>query len=124
MTEFTPDEIFEVPYPFVRGTVELYDEDGPCKIDTWIPGTRFVPVAPDDSISVADKMGVHVLTVISTHKPGRFPTRIFYTQGWITPEGKRFGKTRCCVTTVSNFRTKLKGYRYEFEMSVCGDSDE
>ena len=50
--------------------------------------------------------------MVSTHKPGAFPTRVFYTRKWIDPQGKTFGKDALRVTTLGYFRTLTKGYRY------------
>lgn len=111
-------QAFNVPYPFLRVTVNLYDEDGPYKAESWRPGTRPKLVTPDDSEEIADGVGLQVLTIVSVHKPGRFPPRVFYTQEWVAPDGKKFGKAnKCRVTVASAFRRKVRGFAYPFEIS-------
>lgn len=121
--------VFEVPYPFIKDTwIEHYDgEDGPMtdEIPTWRPGTRAESCDVGNAYShierwaEADAMGAQILTVVSVHKPGRFPTRVFYTRQWRDPDGKTFGKTKCRITTVPAFITLIAGYRVAFELSEC-----
>ena len=59
--------------------------------------------------------GEMLLSVVSTHKPGKFPERIFYTRQWKDPEGKVFGKGALRVTTIGTFRRLLRGYRHKYE---------
>lgn len=118
--------VFEVPYPFVQDTwTDHYDgEDGPevDEVPTWKPGTRqeSCDVGNDysqiDHWSEADGMGVQVLTVVGVYKPGRYPTRVFYSRQWRDPDGKVFGKMKLRQTTVSAFAALTRGYRHPFEM--------
>lgn len=117
-------ETFECVYPFVRDTFERVDA---CEesvdfvtTDTWKPGTRNELVGNEsDTESCADGMGRMVLTVVSTHKPGRYPMRVFYTRSWVTPDGKAFGKTKCRMSTVGAFRSLAGGYRHPFVLLEC-----
>lgn len=105
------------PYPFFRvlGT-NWKDVMGP-EIMCWRPGTRAEHCAPDDVESVADGLGLIVLTEVSRHKPGKYPERVFYVRQWIDPEGKQFGKTDLRMTTAQAFARLCKGYRHDFEMA-------
>lgn len=117
------------PYPFVRDEhcVEGVDHDGlPLCIQfgNWRPGTRMesrglrAPYYEEEIIDcLADGMGQIELTAISIHRPGKFPTRVFFTRHWIDPDGKRFGKNKLRMTTVNAFAALTTGYRHDFEMA-------
>ena len=112
-------------YPFVRYVANLLDEDDgcPCQNEGWRPGCRrevdknpggYFPVES----YVADGTGSMVLDVVATFKPGRFPERVFYTRRLVDPDGREFGKpNKLRVTTAAHFRSLLKGYRHDFEVS-------
>lgn len=122
-TTLAPGLVAEVPYPFVRSTYQEIDEDeGGVTFNerpTWKPGTRFEDVGHGDVECYADAIGRMVLTVVDVHKPGRFPTRVFYTRQWIDPDGKRFGKTgKLHIATVDAFRRRAGGYWHEFTMAT------
>jgi len=103
----------DVGYPFVRESISLFGE---AAIMTWRPGTRFEPVPPDDTRSFADAIGAMVLTIVSIHRPGKFPTRVFYTRRWRGPDGREFGKNNLHVRTLGYFKALCRGYRYDFEV--------
>lgn len=113
-------EVITFPYPFVRETFHRtdMDEDGISNTEepTWKPGTRS-DACGDDVENVADGMGSCVITVADVHKPGRYPTRVFFTRTWISPEGKPFGKKKLRITTAATFRVWASGYRIPFEMA-------
>lgn len=117
-------QVFEVPYPFVQDTwVEHYvGEDGPTtdEVPTWKPGPRnemrTAPYGEEYYPSVADAMGTQVLTVVGIYRPGRFPTRVFFTRQWRDPDGKVFGKLKCRIATLAAFAALTQGYRFPFEM--------
>lgn len=114
-------EVIEVPYPFVRDTFMTHeaDEEGGSfgsEIPTWKPGTCNVGVGDEEYGSVADGMGAQLLQVISVHKPGRFPTRIFYTRQWRDPDGKTFGKGSLRVLSVGGFRSLARGFRHHYQL--------
>lgn len=102
-------------YPFCRDTAYLPDEDGMAEVPTWRPGTRNEHI-DDDFWIAADAMGEMLLTVVGVYKPGRFPTRVFYTRQWKDPEGKVFGKGKLHITTQQHFRSLLRGYRHEYHL--------
>lgn len=120
-------DVFTVAYPFCEDTwTEHYDgDDGPAvdEIPTWKPGVR--PEASDvgneyshiERWNEADAMGAQILTVVGVYKPGRYPTRVFYSRQWRDPDGKLFGKAKLRMTTVAAFADLVRGYRHPFELS-------
>lgn len=119
----TAGECFEVPYPFVRDTYVSHqdDEEGPSSIEvpTWKPGVRFEDEGYGDVEAYADAMGAQLLTVVSVHKPGRFPTRVFYTRQWRDPDGAVWGKGKLRMTTLPAFTTLRGGYRHRYELKTA-----
>jgi hypothetical protein len=127
MTEQARPEVgqrFEFPYPFARDTYIAHDGDeetGPTitEVPTWKVGVRHADKGEGDVESIADGLGTCVLTVVSLHKPGKYPERVFFTRTWVTPEGKAFGKTKCRMTTVGAFRSLTYGYRHPYVLAGC-----
>jgi hypothetical protein len=116
---------FVVPHPFCWDLASRPsgDEGGPYMEEfmSWRPGVRFEVLPPgDDSESVADGMGSQALTVVSVHKPGKYPARVFYVRQWIDPRGSTFGKTKLRITTAGAFKSLIRGYRHEFRL-VTGE---
>lgn len=118
---------FEVPHPFCweEASRPGDDPEGPATIYfmSWRPGTRDGPPEPPDGggmIPVADGMGLQILTVVSVHKPGRYPARVFYTRKWRDPAGHEFGKPALRMKTVSAFTRLRRGWRHEYELSGSG----
>lgn len=109
--------VIEVGHPFIRAPYTAFDGEENYESIGWRPGTRSEMVYPDDAMSVADAIGTQILSVISIHKPGRFPMRVFYTRKWRDPDGHEFGKDHCRVTTMQAFRTIINGYRHPFELA-------
>ena len=128
MSEFKhiaePDEMFGADYPFVREVVGLWDGEGYSRTVSWKPGVRWVQTSIDDSDAVADGIGKIILIVVSVHKPGRFPARIFFERQWINPDGKPFGKGGCRVTTVAAFKRLTRGYRHPYRLATAEERAE
>lgn len=118
MNDLTEGMVFRQPYPFVRDEYEECDQDGIAKVKTWRPGVRHEWAGPEDTEAVADAMGEMILTVVSIHKPGRYPTRVFFTRRWMRPDGREFGKTKCRCTTSQRFRQLARGYEHEFRLAT------
>lgn len=116
MSDVIAGAVFEHPYPFVRDEYHGLEADGPFTAKTWRPGIKMEPEPPDGFWAVADAMGKRRLTVIDVFKPGRFPTRVFFTQTWIRPTGREFGKPKLRITTLAAFRSSLDGYRHPFDV--------
>ncbi len=109
-------DVLQAPYHFVRSTYTAFDESGTSEVKTWKPGIKYEPVGYDESEAFADGVGLIKLTVIGIYKPGRFPTRIFFTRKWVDPDGHEFGKDKLRVTTASAFRMLARGYRYQWQV--------
>jgi hypothetical protein len=118
MDDLIAGAVFRSPYPFVRTTHTEFDGDGYSEVRTWKPGVEMeqVYIPPDDCDTecVAEGVGEIILTVVSVHKPGRYPTRVFFTRRWRDPGGKEFGKNACRVATVEKFRRLSRGYYHEY----------
>ncbi len=108
--------IFKVRYPFVRGKFNGLDENGPFEGESWSPGVTYEPTYDGDSRCIANGAGEIILSVVSVHKPGRYPTRIFFTRRWRDPDGREFGKPRCLCVTMEKFRRLARGYRFAYEV--------
>jgi hypothetical protein len=117
-TDLAEGMTFRAPYPFVRDKVTLMDEDGYSEVATWKPGVRFeerfIPPDDMDADCLADGVGEIILTIVSLHKPGRFPMRVFFTRRWRSPAGREFGKGACRIATAEKFRRLARGYAHEF----------
>jgi hypothetical protein len=119
--EFPIGKVFIIPYPFKRAEYNpWYDLGAPAS--TWEPGTYYVPdpdnYAPDDpSVKlVCDGIGSQLLTVVLVVKPGKYPTRVFFTQKWISPDGNEFGKNKLRCAVIHHFRKKTQGYSLKYEL--------
>lgn len=103
---------YEVRYPFVRSVYDYHDGEGVCTDESWRPGFEYSANKSEDGADpAADQWGKALYTVIDVHKPGRFPTRVFYTRAWQDPDGKRFGKGTLRMVTMEKFNRMLKGMR-------------
>ncbi len=110
-------EVFQHSYPFVRTTHTEWDDEGSAEVPTWKPGVS----REGEGTAYADGIGGQIVTVISTHKPGRYPMRVFFTRKWRDPSGKVFGKTACRVLSLQAFRTLVGGFRHPFELDGASD---
>jgi hypothetical protein len=106
-------EAFRVEYPFVLEDYQTFDEGGPFTEKKWRPGVRYEQVDNFGGVDTKiDGKGAMHLAVVDVHKPGKFPTRVFYTRQWEGPDGKRFGKGNLHITTTQHFKRLVGGYRY------------
>ena len=116
--EVETGKTYSVRYPFVLEDVELPPDDQEATqmamVKSWRPGVDWEQADEYRADAVAEGMGEMLLTVIDIHKPGRFPTRVFYTRQWKDPSGRVFGKGGLRITTVDAFRRLMSGYRHEF----------
>lgn len=106
--EINEGAVFEVaPFPFVVERARGCDEEGYFEFNTWRPG-----VSGDDGFGQkhANGEGAMILTVVAVFKPGRYPTRVFFTRKWRAPNGKIFGSNALKVATVAWFKQRLRGY--------------
>ena len=108
---------YSVEYPFCRDKIHLFDEEGGAEVDTWRPGTRQMHENNGEFAerwTEADAMGEMLLSVVSVHRPGVYPERVFFTREWKDPDGKVFGKNNLRVKSKAAFKRMLKGYRHDF----------
>lgn len=112
MSEFAAGQEFRNKYPFIRDTYGEYDGEDFVEVATWRPGCRYEACGyyGDDSEAVADGDGCQILTVVSVHKPGSYPARVFYTVTWVDPEGRPFGKGKLHIATIEKFRRRSRGF--------------
>lgn len=108
---------YVAPYPFTRERVTLppdEDDGGSCTIETWRPGCMVDTNERNNTEWAADDVGTMLLSVVSIHRPGKYPTRVFYTRQWRDPDGKVFGKPGLRMTTMQAFLRLCRGYRFDF----------
>lgn len=107
--------VFKVEFPFTKSSYQDLDEEGGVvELETWIPGTRTEAITPEDIGLFADGVGFMLLKVISKHKPGKYPERIFYTRKFVDPDGKFFGKGKLYIAVISKFRRIANSYYCDY----------
>lgn len=106
---------YRVKYPFVRDTYQDFNEDGYYDRPTWKPGVMWEEGFAD-ATAFAHGEGEMILTAHSVHKPGRFPTRVFLTREFISPDGNRFGKGKLHIWTLEKFNRLKLGYKFHYEI--------
>lgn len=116
VVEIKKGDIFRIKYPFCVDEVQLYDEAGYYKTKTWVPGTRHEVTHGGAEYCEADGIGFMIIEVVSTHKPGQYPERIFFTRKFEDPDGKVFGKKGLRILSVQAFHVLIDGFRYEYEI--------
>ena len=120
----TSGHVIEVKnFPFSRTTwgKPVVDDDGGYSEDVlegWKPGVEFEACA-GEHYAVAYGLGEMILTIVSIHKPGRFPERVFYTRQWRDPDGKVFGSKKLRMTTTPTFIRRASGYKHEFILDAA-----
>lgn len=122
MNAIIADAQFVVSYPFVRDTYNALDPDTFISVPTptWKPGVRHEYTSHEgDSEAFADGVGQQVIRVVSIHKPGKYPERVFFVRQWIDPDGRTFGKPKLRVKIRSAFRRLIAGYGYEYQVKGC-----
>lgn len=107
--EYSEGEVIQFSYPFVR---EELDNAQPRN---WKPGTRIIEHGSHQTAE-ADAIGQQIVTVVSVHKPGKFPVRVFFTRKWRDPSGKVFGKNNLRILAQSAFSGLIRGFRHEFDL--------
>jgi hypothetical protein len=116
VNEFFAGQVICVVYPFVRDTYTYWDEEGGIEAPTWRPGVRYEDCGPEDVEAVADGEGQVEFTVVDTFKPGRYPTRVFLTRKFVTPDGKKFGKDKLHIWTVEKLRRLGRGFQVGYRL--------
>ena len=119
------DKTYIVPYPFHEEFVDIPAEEGMFQTtESWIPGCDNEYNGVDGYSLTADKMGEMHLTIVDIHKPGKYPTRVFYTRKWKDPNGKVFGKNSLHICVTEKFKRLLKGYWLDYTISDKYYEDE
>ena len=122
MLTIQPGQTIEVQnYPFCRETFVGHDAGGPFSDECWRPGCDKDTDEFDHYTYAADATGHMLLTIVSTHKPGRYQERVFYTRQWRDPDGKVFGSPKLRVTSANAFKRLAKGYRHSFHNADTGE---
>lgn len=125
--EIAAGGIFTTKAPFIRCDVAIWDTDGPSTVNGWRPGAfgEAVPIGPDDITNGADAEGFVEYRVVSIHSPPGFPTRVFFTRAFITPDGFRLNGERSRklrVTTLYAFRRLIRAWPVSYALNT-GDPD-
>jgi hypothetical protein len=115
----------DVLYPFVRCLKDVPNDEGLESVQCWRPGVvyRAAGYYGDESEGFAHGVGSMLLEVVSTHKPGRFPERVFYTRKWRDPDGREFGNGALKITTAQAFKRMCAGFRYEYRIDEPAEGE-
>jgi hypothetical protein len=112
-----PGDVFRVIYPFVRDEYDSFDGEGPVRVKSWRPGISIEQCDEyGDHDCWAESQGEMILTVVDCHKPGRFPTRVFYTRRFVDPDGHEFGKGSLRICTLEKFRRIAAKYAVPYDV--------
>lgn len=112
-----PGDVFMPAHPFVM-------VPGCGEIDvSWRPGVSIEDDHTPEFPLYCDGEGQQVLTVVSTHKPGRYHKRVFYTRQFIDPDGSPLGKPKLFVRSVGSFRQLAAGYRHRYKVDGPEERD-
>ena len=113
--DIKPGAVFETPFPFIGSTVFLFDPHGAIPRRTWKPGVDYKLHGPDGATADAfcHGWGHRIIEVVSLHKPGKYPERVFFVRRWRGPDGHVFGKTALRITTKATLQRWLRmGHPY------------
>ncbi len=110
-------ETYKVKYPFIRCVYTIYDEEGYSDVDCWRPGCREIMISQEGGGLEADGEGEMILEIISVHKPGKYPERIFYIRKWKDPSGEVFGRVALRICTTAKFKRLSDRYYYDYELA-------
>jgi hypothetical protein len=118
-------DVFIVRYPFVkemRSAHWLADENGVPDVECWRPGVVSEECGPQHFEMVAHGEGEMQLKLISAHKPGRYPERVFYERCFVDPDGKTFGNTKLQIATRQKFNRLCREYGAPYRMVEAPDN--
>jgi hypothetical protein len=115
MSEIVAGSVFERVHPFTW-VEERLSNDPADVLERWRPGaweTTLIP--PDDACAACNGEGTVKFTVVSTHSPPRYQTRVFFTRHFIDPEGGVYAPNKLHHRVLSKFRREIEefGFRYE-----------
>ncbi|PCI04587.1 MAG: hypothetical protein COB78_09855 [Hyphomicrobiales bacterium] len=114
--------MFEVKYPFALDKYPSYS-DTPAQ-EVWIPGFK---VSEDETengnILYAHDHGKAIYTVVSIHRPGKYPIRVLYTRHWVDPTGTAIkGKGLRCLS-IAKFKRDSTKYAYDDRVEIVDYED-
>lgn len=111
-------DVFTVAYPFRRILYDIGDDEGGIRqVLSWKPGAEFAGENMfGRSVCDAHGEGQQVVTVVSVHQPGSFPTRVFFTRKWVDPDGATFGKNALKIKTADAFRRMVRSYAFQYRI--------
>ena len=108
--------VHKIKHPFLCEVYSEFDGEGFTDAPSWRPGVRSIDNGSEYSTLEADGIGDQILTVVSVHRPGKYPERIFYTRKWRDPDGKMFGKDNLLVRSTAQFTVLVSGYIHRVSM--------
>lgn len=115
-------DVYVIRYPFVIERRLAHwlatSIDSPPEIECWRPGIVSEPDGPEDFKEVAHGEGEMHLRIVSSHKPGRYPERIFYERCFVDPDGKTFSRPRLHIATRQKFSRLCRGYSVPYELDL------
>lgn len=116
IAEIAAGAIFERDHPFTMVRENQGDPD--FEIERWRPGAWEVWEQNDDDAPTAKANGLGRVkyTVVSTHKPPGYPTRIFFKREFTTPDGGRYSPGRLMNCVASKFRKDVTAFPFPFEV--------
>ena len=114
-------DVFIVRYPFVREVRSAHwlttADDPDPQIECWRPGVTPEECGPEDFEMIAHGEGEMHLRMVSAHKPGRYPERVFYERCFVDPDGKTFGRPKLHIATREKFNRLCKGYAVGYRLT-------
>lgn len=113
--EFTAGEVFtrKHPFTFVVEKTGLPD----VEFEQWRPGAwESTYLAPDEMIAACHAEGTVTYTVISSHRPPGYETRIFFKREFMTPEGKRYAPARLHNCILRKFVRDITKFQFQYEI--------
>lgn len=106
----------ERPHPFTKTYIHGWD-DGPTCFVGWRPGAWAQKAdGPDSAVAAAHAMGTCRFDVLGEYKPGRFPTRVFFTQTYIAPDGTELRGRGLRIKVKHHFVRQTQHIGFEFEI--------
>lgn len=113
--EFAAGEVFERDHPFTwvvehRGDLDRENE-------RWRPGaweTKYI--YPDSAVAIANGVGRVKFTVVSSHRPPGYPTRVFFTRQFFQPDGEAYASSKLRNCIASKFAKDIEKFPFEYEV--------
>jgi hypothetical protein len=119
MIEFHAGQEIITEYPFVKEEIQghLINVNTDF-VSVWIPSVKYEIISEFEEGFFCDGLGKRIITVHAVFKPGKFRTRVFYTQKWQDPEGKIFGSNKLRIMAVQFFRDRSGPFKFPYEVKT------